>query len=106
MAGRYEYNEGSAVQVAVAFYDDQDESFVPASARYRVDSLTSRENVVGWTAITAAATATITISGTLNTISAGYVRETRQIIVETTDDDGNKMVDTINYQLLNLLGIS
>lgn len=55
----------------------------PSSIRYRVDCLTNRCNVINWTSVSAASSASITVPGTSNgTIDYSQDLETRQITVE------------------------
>lgn len=103
----YRINEGATLLVVLEYRDDADAAFTPAEVRYRLDSLTTRENLVPWTSVSSLSTTnTIVITATLNTLAHTKSIDERQVVVETTDDDGYKAVDTFDYEITNLFGVS
>lgn len=101
------FKEGSTVVIDLEFLSDAEVAFTPASARYRVDSLTSKEAVVEWAAISApTTTATIVISAANNLIRHTESLEERQIVVEVTDSNGWVAVSTADYDIENLQGVN
>ena len=92
--------------MTVNFYDLNDVLFVPASASYRIDCLTSGSEVRGWTEITPAESVTITLAGDDNRIvNSLNNREIRQLVVKFTDSSGNAQKDQAQYRVDNLRGV-
>lgn len=106
MAARKIYNEGSTVVATVNHVGTDELPYVPVSIRYRVDSLSTKKQVLAWTAVeTPSATVTLVIPAPLQVLDHTLSRDLRQIVVESTADDGKVTVKTIEYGVTNLQGV-
>ncbi len=98
--------EGSIRYVTVEFFDRTDAPATPSALRYRVDCLTNQREVVGWTDLVAAQTATFIVTADQNRIlNDQNLAEDRQIVVEATGSDGPIRVDA-TYRIRNLLNVT
>ena len=99
--------EGSTLPLLLEYRSDADAAFTPAAVRYRLDSLTTRENLIPWTSVSGVSTTnTIVVSAALNTLAHDRPLDERQMVVEITDGDGYKAVSTFDYDVENLFGVS
>jgi hypothetical protein len=75
---------------------------VPSSIRYRVDCLTNERNVINWTSVSAASSATITVPGTYNGIinDANDV-EVRQLMVEIDTGLSTQVRNAVTWRVKN-----
>lgn len=98
-------NELSTGFLDIEFENPAGELEVPTSARYRIDCLTTGNQVVTWTAITGlAASMTLTIANTLNAMQDGANNsiELKRVTVEATYDVDDVIYEKYDYQLRNL----
>ena len=99
-------NERGTIYVTIKFYDLQDEPFEPASVDYRIDCLTSGEEIRAWTTVTPAESVSIPITGSDNRIVAScHSREIRQLVVRYADSLGNAQKSQAQYRVDNLQGV-
>lgn len=102
----FRIKEGSTLPVVLEYRDDADAAFTPSAVRYRLDSLTTKENLIGWTSLgSLSSTNTVVVSAALNTLTHRQPVDERQLVVEITDSDGYVAVDTFDYDVENLLGV-
>jgi hypothetical protein len=99
-------NEGSECTIETIPLDANRVRMVPTSMRYRIDCLTTRQQVLDWTSIaTPAESNLIVVSAALNAIrSDRNVRERKQMTVETTSGT-SKRNDTFSWDVLNIQGV-
>lgn len=101
--------EGSVCRVSVEFLDMNGNPFVPVSSQYRVDDIATGSQIIGWTPLDVVGTTQlITITATQNALlSAPGTRhsEDRQVVVQTTDSDGNVDMKSITYSVMRLVGL-
>ena len=60
-------SEGNTVAFIASFYDDSSDTWVastPTTVRYRLDEPETGREVIGWTSVTPATSATISLPGT------------------------------------------
>lgn len=102
----YRINEGNTLIVTLEYRDKTDSAFTPTAVRYRLDSITMRNNLIGWTAVGSLSTTnTVVVSASINTLPHAKPLDERQLVVEMTDSDGYKAVDTLDYDVENLFGV-
>lgn len=100
-------NEEGTLYFTVKFYDVDDALFTPSAAAYRIDCLTSGNEVRAWTDLTPAETVTIAVTGDDNQIfDERLSREIRQVVIRYTDVSGNEQKSQIQYRVDNLKGIT
>ena len=100
-------NEKGTLYVTAKFYDIDDELFTPADMDYRIDCLTSGEEIRGWTTLVPAESVSIAITGSDNRIVAStHSREIRQLVVRYTDALGNTQKSQAQYRVDNLQGVN
>lgn len=101
-------NEGSAFTVVAKFWDDSTEVWTaatPTSIRYRVDSLETTSQIIGWTSATPATSVTITVSYAANAITNDCKdRERKQLTVEIDAGLSTQYQSTYEYYVKNLSG--
>ena len=100
-------NDGQAIAFAAKVYTDTAEPWtlvVPTTLRYRIDDLDTGCNVLDWTTVTPASTATITITAAQNTIS-NCRNARRQIVVEADHGLATNCITTREYTIRNLSGV-
>lgn len=101
--------EGSAVPFSVAFWTDTTEPWVastPTSIRYRIDDPETGNNLTDWTTVSPATTATITATGSNNTLTNCQSRGYRQLVVEADNGLTTACVATHDYYVRPLVGVS
>jgi hypothetical protein len=98
-----EVNEGTTSYLTVSFLDKSGAAAAPASARCRIDCLTSGQVIRAWTALTPGTSIEITITAAenaLNNDASEY--ETRLVTTEGTYSSTEKVTDEYQYRLINL----
>jgi hypothetical protein len=99
-------NEEGTLYFTVKFYDTDDALFTPSSAAYRIDCLTSGNEVRAWTDLIPADVITIAVTGSDNQIyDEARSREIRQMVIKYADGSGNEQKSQIQYRVDNLKGI-
>ena len=89
--------ESAAVPFSVSVYTDTTEPWglvAPTTLRYRIDDPECGTEIAGWTTVTPASTATITVTGAQNAISSGAAREIRRLTVQADDGLATSCVST------------
>jgi hypothetical protein len=100
--------EGAAIPFAVKVYTDTSEPWAlvtPTTLRYRIDDPETGCNILGWTTIPPASTATVTVTGAQGTLNS-CVRERRQLIVEADHGLSTNCVATREWYVRPLVGIA
>lgn len=96
-------NEGSGAFLTVTFKDKAGAQAAPTSARYRIDCVTTGEEVADWTAMTAAAQVELAITSAQNAMrSEANANELRRVTVEGTYGAGDKVTGEYEYNVANL----
>lgn len=101
-----QWKEGSGLTAAVSLRTrSTGAASTPTSLKYRLDCLTTKREVLDWTTLSAASTATITITGAQNAIQSDCNDyETKQITVMADDGLSTQMRETKRYVVENLYG--
>ena len=96
------YPEKSAFTVTAYFRDSADAADTPTTIHYRIDDMTSRTNIVGWTSVTPGTSAAITVTGPNNSMVSNRNNwERRQITVAADKGLSTETRDTAEYRLIN-----
>jgi hypothetical protein len=96
-------NEGTTSYLSVTFKDKDGAAQAPASARYRIDCLTTGTAILAWTALVVGSTIEITITPVQNAIqTATNPIERKLVTVEGTYTSTDKVVDEYEYQVKNM----
>lgn len=104
---RTRVQEGSTLRVRAYFVDpDTDAPTAPTTVRYRVDDLSTNQEMVGWTSVTAATEVIINVAASANVINDQTDnRERRQITVEADAGLSTATRDQRTYFVENIRGI-
>ena len=101
------FNELSEVTVTARPVDRDGVVFIPTNARYRVDDLKSRKELVAWTSLTAATSMTITIPASVNEIiNSSKKFEVKVVTVETNHGLSSAHPEEYQYRVKNLEFVS
>jgi hypothetical protein len=107
---RASVQEGSALTVTAKFYDDASDPWTlsaPTTIRYRVDDLNSGSEMVGWTTVTPATSASITVSGSENRILQSFSpQEGRMMTVQANAGLSTQYSETYNWFVTDIYGIT
>lgn len=97
------YLAGSSCLITAAYFDLTRIPFIPNTIQYRVDDLTSLENLVPWTPITPPLTTSrIIVTSTQNQmVSLTRKVEQHQLLLQITDNFGNVFYARVIYKILN-----
>jgi hypothetical protein len=101
--------EGAAIAFTVNCYTDTSEPWVlvaPTTLRYRVENPETGAEIVGWTTVSPASSATITVTGAQNTLSGCETEERRALIVEADHGLSSCDVAMRNWWIRNLAGVA
>lgn len=93
----------SGARASVWFRDRSTSAAItPSTVRYRVDCLSNEQNVINWTSVTPASSATIEVPGTLNgIIDEENDYETRQLLVEIDAGLSTQTVKAATWKVQN-----
>lgn len=100
---RPKVREGSAF-TATAYFRDRATAAAstPTSIKYRVDCLTTGQNLTDWTTVSAASTATIAITSTYNAIqSDSNSAERKQLTVAANYGLSTQVTETAVWEVEN-----
>lgn len=107
MARLKEYNEGQSFTATFKFFDSGYVPSSPTTARYRVDCLTTGNEIRGWTTVTPAQTLNISVSPEDNRIvSSANPFERRQLVVQSNYGTSTQSVQTSDWLVKNLQGVT
>ena len=99
------YKERSSIAVLVNFRDSSDAAAAPTTIHYRIDNLSTGDNLLDWTTVSPASSATITIKASENIIkNEGNRRERYQITVAADKDTDDETRDTAFWVCENIEG--
>jgi hypothetical protein len=101
--------DGAAVPFSVKVYDDSTEPWVlavPTTLQYRVDNPETGCVIVDWTTISPASSATITVTGSQETLTGCQYRSRRQLTVRSDAGLSTVAVATHDYWIRNVLGLT
>lgn len=100
-------NEGSFLTAIAKFWDDSTETWtaqIPTTIHYRLDNINGSQ-ITDWTSVSAAGSATITLTGTQNAIVDDCLEyETKQLTVMANRGLSTQYQDTFTYKVRNLSG--
>ena len=101
------FNEKSQITITARAINKDGVLFTPTNARYRVDDLTSRNELVAWTSLTAATSMTITLAASVNAIIDSSKKfEVQVLTVETDHGLSSAHPEEYKYRVKNLEFIS
>lgn len=97
-----EVQERSSITVTAYFRDSDNAAEAPTTIHYRIDDLTTGDAIKAWTSVSAAASASITVTSAENKIvSNGNTRERRQITVSADKGTTTETRDTAEWFVVN-----
>lgn len=100
-------NERTTSRLTVAFADADGEPAVPATVTYRVDCLTTGEEVVADTALTPAASLALDLGASVQAMRGpGNRREVRRVTVSATYGDDDEAHAEYLYEVRDLGGVA
>lgn len=97
--------DGQAVPFIARVFTDTVEPWVlviPTTLRYRIDDPERRCTILDWTTVTPANTATITVTGSQNSIDRCMTREWRRITVQADSGLATSCVETRDYYVTGI----
>jgi len=100
--------EKSTHYLTVDFFDKTGAAATPSAVTYRVDCLTTGQNVLTDTSVSAADSVEITLSPTVNAMQgANNLREQRRVtVIAQYGGAGDQAVGTFDYSVRNVGGIT
>lgn len=101
-------NEGSTAYLTITLKDADGDLATPVSLRYRIDCLTTGQQVRDWTALSAASQVTVTLTIADNDVLAPTANseEVRRVTVEASYGDTDKTTAEFDYVVRNLSGVA
>lgn len=102
------WKERSQIVVGARFRDRATAVEVtPTNVKYRLDCLTTGIAIADWTSVTPGETVSITVTPTQNAIqNACNLHERKQLTVAADHDLATQFVDSIDWEITNLQGLS
>lgn len=102
------WKEQSQFVVGARFRDRAlDDEVTPTNVKYRLDCLTTGVNLLDWTSVTPGETVSITITPTQNAIQNGCnAHERKQLMVAADHGLATQFVESIDWEITNLQGLS
>jgi hypothetical protein len=103
-----DYNEGDGFIHTAGFYDDDWADSSPATARYRIDCLTTKREVRDWTEITSPTQSVdIVITPADNAIiNTRNKVERKEITVQSNYGTDTQKSEVMQWDVKNILGIT
>lgn len=96
--------EGSAF-TATAYFRDAGAASTPTNVQYRIDNLTTGENIADWTTVAAAANVSISVTATHNAIRSQCNRAERlQLTVDADHGLATQVRESVVYEVENVHG--
>ena len=103
-------DEGSAFTLTAKFYDDASDPWTltaPTTIRYRIDNLSSGANILDWTTVSAASSASIVVTGAQNaTQDQGLVSELHEMTVQADAGLSTQSAPSFRWKVVNLRGVT
>lgn len=97
--------EQGAVFIKAEYFDLTRFPYLPAAIQYRIDDLTSGDNILPWTSIPADFSTPITVTSEQNTlISSTRCHECHQVLIAIADDEGINYARVV-YDLIRVVGL-
>jgi hypothetical protein len=101
----YCFIEQTAVFIDAAYFDSTRLPYLPSAVQYRIDDLTSGDNILPWTALKANYSTPITVTSEQNAlISLTRMHECHQVLIAITDDEGTNYARVV-FDLLRVPGL-
>jgi len=103
---RSAYLAGSMCYVRANWFDIAGDPWQPAAVQWRMDDITSEQNVVAWTPIPIPQTTNQIVISSVQNAMISYTRnhEVRQVLFQITDFYGNVAYARTLYMLIRNLG--
>jgi hypothetical protein len=101
------YNEGQSFTATFKFFDSAYVASSPLTLRYRIDDLTNRIMIRDWTVVSPSQTVDIEVTPDDNEIqNSGNARERKQMVVQTNYETDTQSVQSIDWFIENLQGVT
>lgn len=102
------WKERSQIVVGARFRDRAlADEVTPTNVKYRLDCLTTGQPIADWTSVTPGETVSITVTPTQNAIVNACNRyERKQLMVAADYGLSTQFVDSIDWEITNLQGLS
>jgi hypothetical protein len=101
---RPKVKEGSSF-TATAYFRASGAASTPTNVYYRIDSLTTGENIADWTSVSAAGNVSISITATHNAIRNQCNRmEKLQLTVDADHDMSTQVRESVSWEVENVRG--
>lgn len=96
-------NEATTSYVSASFKNAAGALEAPSSVVYRIDCLTNKQQILDWTATSAASSITITVSALQNAIiNQRHPSEQRYITIKATYAGSEQVTEEYHYEVVNL----
>ena len=98
-------SEGNTVAVVASFYDDSSDTWTPVTpttVRYRLDDPETGREVIGWTSVTPATSATISLPGT--SLTTSYSQEKMEVTVQANAGLSSQYQTSKRFHITGLIG--
>ena len=107
MARVRNYKEGQSFTATFKFFDSGFAPSTPATARYRIDCLTSGVTIRDWTVLTPTQSIDIAVTPTDNAIqNSQNPSERKQIVVQSNYGTDTQSVQSSDWTVENLQGVT
>lgn len=92
--------------VSTVYFRDGNTATTPSAVKYRIDCLTTGENLKAWTSLTPGASINITVTASENAIQAqSNNKEKKQITVAAEPDTDGETRDYVTWKTKNIRGL-
>ncbi len=99
------HKERSSITIAANFRNASDAAEAPTTVHYRIDNLSTGDNIVAWASVSASASVSITVKAGENIIkNEGNRRERYQITVAADKDTDDETRDVAFWICENIEG--
>ena len=103
--GNTNIKERNSISVTAYFRNSSDAATAPTTVHYRIDDITTNTEILTWTAVSAAASVSITVKSAENKIvQQSNKRERRQITVSADKGTTTETRDTAEWYIENIGG--
>lgn len=98
--------EGSAF-TATAYFREAGAAVTPTNVYYRIDNLSTGENIADWTSVTAASNVSISVTSTHNALrSQSNSFERLQLSVDADHGLSTQVRESVLYEVENVRGVT
>ena len=102
----HKVNERSAQSFSVSFFDADGVATTPATVRWRLKNLTTREVVSDWASVSPSSIVTITTTADMNTSRGHGKYDDMELVVQRDHADSSlQQSKSIRYRIVNIQAI-